>query len=185
MRPTLENEVIFEGTLEARVAAQLLTDAGRADLLTDIVPSIDRPTIGRMEFAAALGDELKGRGDTTEYVCPPAAYVEVIKTLAKVAEPFGLDKVTLSRKRFMGQRIGEFALKVEEMIYKHLRRNVVEVGGMTIFGVTEQEVDQLKLREAFVNNYLAKQGWSADTITSEQLLEVRSQPGWKNPPQLA
>jgi hypothetical protein len=65
MRPTYNQEVVFEGTLEARVAAQLLTDAGRADLLNDIAPPIDNPSIGRLEFVAQLGNEQKGRGDTT------------------------------------------------------------------------------------------------------------------------
>lgn len=185
MRPTFDGEVIFEGALEARVAAQLITDAGRADLLADIVPPIGRPTISRMEFVADLGDELKGRGNTTEYVCPPTISAEVLETLAKAAEPFRPDRVTLSRKRFMGQRIGEFASKGVLMSRQLQRVRPIEVGGMLVFGASEAMADTLKLREAFVNNYLAERGWNADTMTIDQILELRSQPGWQNPPKLA
>lgn len=182
MRPTYGQEVVFEGTLEARVAAQLLTDAGRADLLADVVPPIDNPSIGRLEFAAQLGNEQKGRGDATEYTCPPSASVDVVKTLAQVAEITRPGQATLTRKKYMGQKLVEFSAKLNNMESHPPQPRVVEVGGMTVVGASAEQADLLKRREAFVNQFLAERGWDVSNLSIEQLLEVRKQSGWQNPP---
>lgn len=57
----------------------------------------------------------------------------------------------------------------------------VEVGGFTVSGVSDEQANLLKRREAFVKQYLAERGWDANDLTIEQLLEVRAQEGWKNP----
>ena len=62
------------------------------------------------------------------------------------------------------------------------RHTVVEVGGMTVVGASAEQADLLKRREAFVNQFLAERGWDASNLSIEQLLEVRKQPGWQNPP---
>lgn len=56
----------------------------------------------------------------------------------------------------------EFMLTLEEMESKPPQTNIVEVGGLTIIGASDEEANLL-----------------------EQLLEVRGQPGWQNPPEIA
>ena len=48
MRPSQDYGIVFESTLEARVAGQLLSDVDRTDLLENIAPPIPNPTIGRL-----------------------------------------------------------------------------------------------------------------------------------------
>jgi hypothetical protein len=184
MRPTFSQEIIFEGALEARVAAQLLNDAGRSDLVEAVVPPIDPPSIGRIEFVSALSNEQKGRGDATDYVCPSSASVEVIKILAQVAEITPPGQSILSRKKYMGQKLVEFSTKLADMESQPRRPNVVEVGGMNVVGASDEQVDLLKRREAFVNQFLTERGWDKNDLSIEQLLEVRKQPGWQDPPEL-
>ncbi|MBX4204858.1 MAG: hypothetical protein KW788_01555 [Candidatus Doudnabacteria bacterium] len=54
-------------------------------------------------------------------------------------------------------------------------------GGMVVVGVTEKEADVLRARHAFVEQYCRGKGWDMLNLTIDQLLEVRAQPGWKNP----
>lgn len=182
MRPTYAQEIVFEGTLEARVAAQLLTDAGRADLLADVTPPINNPSIGRMEFMAQLGNEQNGRGDMTEYTCPPSASVDIIQALAQAAEITRPGQPTLSRKKYMGQKLVAFKAKLDGMESQAPKTGVAEVGGITFAGVSEEQAALLKRREVFVNQFLAERGWDGNNLTLEQLLELREQPGWQNPP---
>lgn len=58
---------------------------------------------------------------------------------------------------------------------------VTEVGNIAIEGANTEQVDLLVMREAFVNNYFTERGWDVDNPTMEQILEVHSQPGWRNP----
>lgn len=182
MRPTHNQEIVFEGTLEARVAAQLLTDAGRADLLEGVTPPIADPSIGKFEFVAQLGNEQKGRGDTVEYTCHHSVSADVLRTLVQAAEIIRPGQSTVSRKKFMGQRLVEFAEMFDNMKSQRTRENVVEVGGITVFGVSDEQADLLKRREAFIDQYLAERGWDSSNLSFEQLLEVRRQPDWQNPP---
>jgi len=55
------------------------------------------------------------------------------------------------------------------------------MGGMEVYGASPEQERILKGREAFVLAYTAKKGWNVDTLTIQQILEIRSQDGWKNP----
>lgn len=63
------------------------------------------------------------------------------------------------------------------------RQNIQLPGGGTIFGVTDEQARILTGRRAFVERYCGEHGWDMLNLTIEQLLEVRSQPKWKNPVQ--
>jgi hypothetical protein len=54
-------------------------------------------------------------------------------------------------------------------------------GGFTVSGVTNDEAKVLAGRGRFVEKYCAEKGWDLNRLTIEQLLEIRSQSGWKNP----
>jgi len=64
------------------------------------------------------------------------------------------------------------------------RTNVVLSTGFQVFGDPEM-LEFLKKRDAFNRAYCAQKGWierlEANTLTIEEILEIRSQPGWKNP----
>jgi hypothetical protein len=64
------------------------------------------------------------------------------------------------------------------------RTNVVLSTGFQVFGDPEM-LEFLKKRDAFNRAYCAQKGWTerleANTLTIEEILEIRSQPGWKNP----
>lgn len=182
MRTTADQEIIFEGSLEARVAAQLLSDAGRADLLETVEPPINPPSIGRLQFIAALGNEQKGFGDTTEYVCAAAKSIEVFKTLLETAQVIPPGQVTVSRKKYMGQKLVELVVS-DTAADEKPEVSTMEIAGMTIVGVSAEQADVLLRRDTFVKQYLAKRGWTASELSLEQVLEIRRQPGWQNPPE--
>jgi hypothetical protein len=87
----------------------------------------------------------------------------------------------------MGQRLVEFSDKIDNMDNSPTqpRPKVVEVGSMAIVGASDEQADLLKRREAFVNQFLAEKGWDVGSLSIEQLLEVRKQPSWQNPPEIA
>lgn len=43
------------------------------------------------------------------------------------------------------------------------------------------EKDLIELKEAFVDKYANLKGWDKDNLTTEQLNEIQSQDGYKNP----
>jgi len=57
--------------------------------------------------------------------------------------------------------------------------------GIKVCGLSEKDVKFLSARHAFVEQYCKAKGWDADDLgkglTIEQILEIRSQEGWKNP----
>jgi hypothetical protein len=55
--------------------------------------------------------------------------------------------------------------------------------GVTVAGGTQQEHDFLRRRGEFAIAYCAAKNWDAENLTIEQVLEIRSQPGWKTPGQ--
>lgn len=61
------------------------------------------------------------------------------------------------------------------------RRNIQLPGGIVAVGVNDQQVKVLTGRQAFVEKYCKDRGWDMLNLTIEQLLEVRAQPGWKEP----
>ena len=46
-------------------------------------------------------------------------------------------------------------------------------------GLSEQEVSLL--RERFITEYSVNKGWNRSTLTTEQLLEIKEQKGYKTP----
>ena len=54
-------------------------------------------------------------------------------------------------------------------------------GGLTVVWVSDRDAKILNGRRVFVEKYCGDRGWDMLNLTIEQLLEVRNQPGWKNP----
>jgi len=46
-------------------------------------------------------------------------------------------------------------------------------------GLSDQEVNML--REQFVNDYSKNKGWDRASLTTEQLIEIKDQKGYKTP----
>lgn len=46
-------------------------------------------------------------------------------------------------------------------------------------GLSEQELNLL--REKFISEYSNKKGWVRESLTTEQLLEIKEQKGYKSP----
>lgn len=42
------------------------------------------------------------------------------------------------------------------------------------------EAQIIELRDAFARTYCAEREWDIENLSIEQLLEIRSQPGWKD-----
>jgi hypothetical protein len=53
-------------------------------------------------------------------------------------------------------------------------------GGVELEGGSPELQQALILRSAFIESYCAAKGWK-EPLTIQQLLEIRSQDGWKNP----
>lgn len=58
-----------------------------------------------------------------------------------------------------------------------------EIGGMKIMGASEDDKRVLRGRDAFVQAYCAAKGWPVNPseLSWDQIMEIRSQDGWKNP----
>ena len=63
------------------------------------------------------------------------------------------------------------------------RLDAVLICGVRVSGGTEAQYDLLRRRGAFAHQYCTAKGWDFDNVTMQQILEIRSQPGWKNPSQ--
>ena len=54
-----------------------------------------------------------------------------------------------------------------------------------VFGDDPEMLEFLKKRDVFNRVYCAQKGWieklEANALTIKEILEIRSQPGWKNP----
>lgn len=60
--------------------------------------------------------------------------------------------------------------------------SVVALSGGVIFtGGTPEQNNILRKRGEFVAQYCQERGWDIDKVTIQQVMEIRSQPGWKNP----
>lgn len=58
----------------------------------------------------------------------------------------------------------------------------IEINGMTMIGVTPEQELILRGRDNFVKAYCAEKGWGTlESLTIPQIMEIRSQDGWKNP----
>jgi hypothetical protein len=62
--------------------------------------------------------------------------------------------------------------------------DVVDVGPFKIIGADSQTVDLLQARDKFYKEYCQKKGWSTNPgdLSLNQVMEIRSQEDWKNPP---
>jgi hypothetical protein len=175
-------EMIFEDRLEARVAAQLLKDAGRSDLVEHMQPPLARPYISFGEFAKAMRNLRKGvaeegvhRIEEPEIV---QEYIDVLGASSNLNNHLPAEK-TGRRKDYMGAKLLEFRRRVEEA---HKPR-VLQLGDLAIVTTDNEQVEFLTKRAAFVEQYFAERGWDMAKPTIEQLLEVRSQPAWQDPDQ--
>ena len=55
----------------------------------------------------------------------------------------------------------------------------IKLGGLSIQCQNEIEEVFFRSRDAFVNKYCKEKGWDRQSLTIEQILEIRSQEGWK------
>lgn len=179
MIPTLTNHVIFENTTEARVTAHFLNRAGRADLVANFEPPLEEPPMGRVEFITQLHGQAENDG--IEYVSPDAK--QVIITLGQAVGMEAPGRIPpLNRRQYMSRKLFEFAERATELA-ETTRRSMpvaIELGNAVL--ITRPEaVEPLLARHRFSQAYAAERGWDIDNITIEQVMEIRSQPGWQNP----
>jgi len=57
----------------------------------------------------------------------------------------------------------------------------MKLGDFNVHGASPEMQKVLLARDAFINKYCADKGWTKETLTIEQILEIRAQDGWKNP----
>jgi hypothetical protein len=182
MRPGNNAELIFEGLTEARIVTQALIDTGNEDLLSTFDPPVETPTISRLDFLVAMSQRSKeapgnASQDTSDFVISDLEITpRVLKALVGFAKPYPGEGVPGSRPRYIGQMLSRFLAKVEDAKPKE-----VQVGPFTVIGASDEQADFLQRRAAFVQQYLDEKGWDANDLSIDQLLEVRSQAGWKTP----
>jgi hypothetical protein len=58
---------------------------------------------------------------------------------------------------------------------------VTQVGGITVVGMSEEQEVFMQKRVAFVDRYLQEHGLTKETMSIQQVLEMRKEEGWKNP----
>ncbi len=184
-----KGELIFEDELEARVAVELLNGAGRSDLVDHVRPPLNNPGIGYFEFSRRMRDLRHGQVEEGVHrVEEPDALIEIVKTLVKTSNMHYTFRTNRAgtRRDFMGAKLRELHKKNEDrqaeskIASTDRRMTKVELGDAMILGyMTAEEADSIAKRRAFVEQYLAERGWDATNLTIEQLIEVRSQPGWK------
>jgi hypothetical protein len=54
-------------------------------------------------------------------------------------------------------------------------------GGIVVTGASKEMAATLKGREAFILSYCKSKEWSPDDLEITQIMEIRSQEGWKSP----
>lgn len=57
---------------------------------------------------------------------------------------------------------------------------IVMLNGVVVSGGKPEVLNIIKLRDAFIADYCKAKGWTGPLAIS-QILEIRSQDGWKNP----
>ena len=59
----------------------------------------------------------------------------------------------------------------------------MEIEGMEIVGLSTDQEACLQARGVFFKEYCKNKGWpiDADKLNIDQILEIRTQDGWKNP----
>lgn len=56
----------------------------------------------------------------------------------------------------------------------------IVIGGVKIRNAPNEMVNTMISRDAFVNKYCEEKKWDRETLTIEQILEIRAQEGWKS-----
>jgi len=110
MHAGTNHEVIFKGR-EARMAASLLTEAGREDLAKSIDPPVETHRLGVLEFLITLKNK---KNDNIEYSTPPEKASEILFALGRVAIPSNRSSEIFSEAHFIGSRMIEFISTVSE-----------------------------------------------------------------------
>lgn len=57
--------------------------------------------------------------------------------------------------------------------------NLEMIKNDTQAGVSEYQI--IQMREEFANTYSNEKGWDKNNLSFEQIMEIRSNPQWKNP----
>jgi hypothetical protein len=59
----------------------------------------------------------------------------------------------------------------------------MKTGNMEIIGASKEDQALLRARGEFAKKYCESKGWSVDPekLSFEQIIEIRSQDGWKQP----
>jgi hypothetical protein len=58
----------------------------------------------------------------------------------------------------------------------------IHIGNIEVQCSSEEMADDILMREAFYRQFFEEQGWDVSNPTVEQMLIVKSQPGWIYPP---
>jgi hypothetical protein len=55
------------------------------------------------------------------------------------------------------------------------------MGNIEVHNVSSEQEKFLRAREVFSQKYMHERGWTIESISITQLMEIRAQEGWKNP----
>jgi hypothetical protein len=106
MKPGEKGEIIFESTFEARVAAQLLADAGKHHLIRNVEPQIPEAFMTKQLFKSHYPLMMAGKiPDTAQYRCPADESSVILHYLLERANVCGPNQVARNMKDYIGQRI--------------------------------------------------------------------------------
>ena len=175
-------ELIFEDRIEARVAAELFNNAGRQDLVDQMVPPLSQPTISWFQFGMAIAEQRIGKNphDGIHRIEGDAA-VDALKLLVDVSRMNHRVKPerTGTRKDYMGAKLIELRARLAEREAENKR--VTVIGGIVIVNASREEIDSITNRSDFVTAYCKTRGWDPQNLSYEQIMEIRSQPSWQSP----
>lgn len=104
MHSGINHEIIFIGR-EARIAASLLSSAGREDLASTIEPKVDIYPMSVLDFLISLKNK---KNEDVEYSTPPEKATEILLTLGRIAIPSSKFTESLSPEHYIGSSMIKF-----------------------------------------------------------------------------
>lgn len=60
-------------------------------------------------------------------------------------------------------------------------RGGLEIDGFYAYSLTSTDLQLARARGDFAREYCKQKGWTFETMSAEQIMEIRSQPGWEQP----
>ncbi len=140
-------------------------------MLSIIIPEEEQAEMDEEEMAEMIAElQLDTEVQT--------ALTEATELGLKVARHVAVSQII----RFWGSdSLRDLPKEIKQKLEITDKPSVIQIGGLVILGASAEQADQLKMRESFVNRYFEERDWDASNPTMEQVMEVRSQPGWQNP----